>query len=280
MKTFLTILISVLITLAAIIYQRSTGPTYPIRTTLATDQGLYALELPRSHGGDSDCGLVFQVPDTAISGVLVFRKYPAKDEWQEFPLVREGNALKGVLPHQPPAGKLEYKVDFTREGKVYPLHEARTTVIRFKGDVPFAILIPHIILMFVAMFFGNLAGVMAIFRHRKFRFYGLLTLVLLGIGGMVFGPWVQYHAFGEAWAGIPFAWDLTDNKTLLSFVFWILAVIMNRKKERPGYVILASLVMLAVYSIPHSLFGSQLDPATGEIIQGFILAPSVFLCAD
>ena len=45
---------------------------------------------------------------------------------------------------------------------------------------------------------------------------------------------------------------------------------MNRKKERPAYTIVASIVMLLVYSIPHSMFGSQLNPETGEIIQGWI----------
>ena len=29
----------------------------------------------------------------------------------------------------------------------------------------------------------------------------------------------------------PFGWDLTDNKTLIALIFWILAVVMNRKKE-------------------------------------------------
>jgi hypothetical protein len=28
--------------------------------------------------------------------------------------------------------------------------------------------------------------------------------------------------------------------------------------------------MLIIYSIPHSMFGSQPDPETGEIIQGWI----------
>ena len=88
---------------------------------------------------------------------------------------------------------------------------------------------------------------------------------------MILGPLVQLHAFGEAWAGIPFAWDLTDNKTLIAFLFWILAMVMNRKKERPGYVIVASLVILIIYSIPHSMYGSQLDPESGKIIQGAIL---------
>ncbi len=271
MKTVLYFLVAAAITFAAIVYQRTTGPTYPKKVELQLDGKLYKFELTRSHGGDQDFPLAFTIPDTAVTGTVTYRKFPTMDSWTTLPLNREDTLLVATLPHQPPAGKLEYKVEFQKGGATYPLHETHATVVRFKGDVPGWILAPHIILMFVAMFFANLAGVMALFRHPKFRFYTLWTLILLGIGGMILGPWVQYHAFGEAWAGIPFAWDLTDNKTLLAFLFWILAVVMNRKKERPGYVILASLVMLAVYSIPHSMFGSQLDPETGKIIQGVIL---------
>ena len=73
------------------------------------------------------------------------------------------------------------------------------------------------------------------------------------------------------WTGIPFGWDLTDNKTLIAFIFWILAVVMNRKKERPLYTALAAFVLLLVYSIPHSLFGSELDYTSGQVTQGIIL---------
>jgi len=71
---------------------------------------------------------------------------------------------------------------------------------------------------------------------------------------------------------VPFGWDLTDNKTLIAFLFWLFAVIMNLKKERPLYIVLASLILLLVYSIPHSLFGSELDYDTGQVIQGVFLA--------
>ena len=120
------------------------------------------------------------------------------------------------------------------------------------------------------MLLGNLAGIMAVFKYRKFRVFTNVTLIALFVGGLILGPWVQLYAFGEAWAGVPFAWDLTDNKTLVAFIFWGLAFFMNRKKERPVYTIVASIVMLIVYSIPHSMYGSQLDPETGEIIQGWI----------
>ncbi len=275
MKTLLSVVIAAAITLVAIVYQRSTGPTYPKKVEVQIGNGVYSVELVRSHGGETDCPLEFHIPDTSITGSVAFRRFPVNEEWTTAAMERRNSVLVAFLPHQPPAGKLEYRVEFRKGEQVFPLHETNATVVRFKGDVPAAILIPHIILMFVAMFFANLAGVMALFRYPKFRFYTLWTLILLGGGGMIFGPWVQWHAFGEAWAGIPFAWDLTDNKTLLAFLFWILAVVMNRKKERPGYVILASLVMLAVYSIPHSMFGSQLDPETGKIIQGMILNPLI-----
>ena len=82
---------------------------------------------------------------------------------------------------------------------------------------------------------------------------------------------VQYCAFGEFWTGVPFGWDLTDNKTLIALFFWVLAVIMNRKKERPFYVALAAIVLLLVYSIPHSMFGSQLNYESGSVSQGIIM---------
>jgi hypothetical protein len=81
---------------------------------------------------------------------------------------------------------------------------------------------------------------------------------------------VQKFAFGDLWTGVPFGWDLTDNKTLIAVLFWLIAVIMNRKKERPVYMVLAAVVLLVVFSIPHSLFGSELDYGTGQVIQGII----------
>jgi uncharacterized BrkB/YihY/UPF0761 family membrane protein len=125
--------------------------------------------------------------------------------------------------------------------------------------------------MFVAMLFSTLAGLMAVFRYPKFKKYGVLTLILFAIGGIVFGPIVQYYAFGDLWTGIPFGWDLTDNKTLIALVVWIVAVVMNRKSDKPVYTILAAVILLIVFSIPHSLFGSQLDYASGEVTQGLIL---------
>jgi len=270
MKTVFYWALAVLITFGAIIYQRKTGPTYDKKVVVKIDNETYNFKLVRSHGGDEDFELSLLVPEKTISGIIEYRKFPTRDEWTKIEMVRKNDQLFGILPHLPPAGKYEYKTILVKEGQEFQLNEGQSVVVRFKGAVPGGVLIPHIFLMFFAMLLGNLAGIMAIFKYRKFKFFTMVTVIALFIGGLILGPWVQWYAFGEAWAGVPFAWDLTDNKTLVAFIFWVLAFFMNRKKERPVYTIVASIVMLMVYSIPHSMYGSQLDPETGEIIQGWI----------
>jgi hypothetical protein len=270
MKVVFYWILAVIITFAAIIYQRKTGPTYDKKTQITIDNQIYKFKLIRSHGGTTDCKIQLGMPDKNVGGVLEYKKYPTKDEWTQVELSRENDLLTGSLPNLPPAGKYEYKITLKKGDQNFELNEGKPVIIRFKGHVPETILFPHIFFMFFAMFLGNVAGIMALFKYKKFRFYTNLTVIALFIGGMILGPLVQLYAFNELWAGIPFAWDLTDNKTLVAFLFWVLAFFMNRKKERPVYTIVASIVMLIVYSIPHSMFGSQLDPETGEIIQGWI----------
>ena len=270
MKKILFWTLAVLITFSAIIYQRKTGPTYDKKVNVNIEGAEFQFKLVRSHGGETNCPVVLSVPDDEITGKLVFRLYPTNNNWTIVEMERLDDVLTAFLPNLPPAGKYEYKIVLEKDGKIYPLNNGKPVIIRFKGDVPASILAPHVILMFIAMFLGNLAGIMALFKYPKFRLYTKLTFWTLLVGGLIFGPWVQFHAFGEAWAGVPFAWDLTDNKTLVAFIFWLIALLMNRKKEQPAYTVVAAIVMLIIYSIPHSMYGSQLDPETGEIIQGWI----------
>ncbi len=71
---------------------------------------------------------------------------------------------------------------------------------------------------------------------------------------------------------MPFGWDLTDNKTLIALIFWILAVVMNKRDDKPFYTILAAIVLLVVFSIPHSLFGSELNYSSGQVTTGIIFS--------
>jgi hypothetical protein len=175
-----------------------------------------------------------------------------------FKIEREDGFFAEVPP-QPAAGKIEYYFEVTDQSGTKTYLNESPVVIRFKGGVPSSVLIPHVLFMFVAMLFSNLAGLMAAFKAKSYRKYTFYTFGCLLVGGMILGPVVQLYAFGDLWTGVPFGWDLTDNKTLIAFLFWILAVAMNWRKERPVYTIVAAIVLLLIYSIPHSMFGSQLD---------------------
>ncbi len=289
MKKFLLWLLAILITLTAAIYQRRTGPTYPKRINVSINDSSYELNLVRSLDLAERSQVRLRIYDTTVKVNLFYKRYNTSDKYQVSPFsfkiypvrsfvmnkifsMNEEKGLYADVPRQPAAGKIQYYIELTDSKGTQTLMKETPVVIRFKGSVPPAILVPHILIMFIAMLFSTAAGLLAVAKIPSFRKYGTWTLILLTAGGMILGPLVQKYAFGDLWTGIPFGWDLTDNKTLIAFAFWILAVIMNRKKERPLYTVLAAVVLLMVYSIPHSLFGSQLDYSTGQVMQGIILA--------
>ena len=175
---------------------------------------------------------------------------------------RKGDTLVALLPHQPPAGKLEYKVRLVAGEEEVIVPSDRATVIRFKGDVPAAVLVVHIAAMFGAMLFSTRAALEVFSRQPKFAALTYWTIGALVIGGMILGPVVQKYAFGAYWTGWPVGTDLTDNKTLIALIGWLGAALALRTVPRPGiWIVLAALLMLGVFMIPHSLRGSEL-PAT------------------
>ncbi len=265
-------ILAIFITLGAAYYQRATGPTYPKKVKININKQSYSLKLPRSYGGNKDCEINLPIPDFFVNANLYYRRYPTNDNWSKVEFVRQGKELIAKLPHQPPAGKLQYHIKLLNTSRTHyeELEIAKKTpvIIRFKGNVPAFILIPHIILMFAAMLIANLAGLLALVKNIKYKLYTNITFFLLLIGGLILGPIVQQYAFGELWTGIPFGWDLTDNKILIAFLFWFIAVIGNRKKQRLYLTIIAAIVLFLIYSIPHSMFGSELDYSSGHIVTG------------
>ena len=266
-KTIYYWLLAIVLTLSAAVYQRATGPTYEKKIDFTFAGNLYKIELLRSHSSTKPASIIINVNDEKITGKIFYKRYPSNDDFTEVDLVRISDNLEAVLPNQSAAGKLEYYVTLN-DVKTTELFNSGPVVIRFKGDVPATVLIPHIFFMFFGMLLANLTGLLALGKKEKYKFYGIVTLIFIAIGGMTLGPVVQKYAFGELWTGVPFGWDLTDNKTLVAFVFWILAVVGNWKKDRPYLSILAAVVTLIIFSIPHSAFGSELDYSTGVIGQG------------
>jgi hypothetical protein len=268
MKKYLIWIIAALITIAGALYQRTTGPTYPEKASVTIDGTDYDLKLKRSQTNTYPCLIRLDLPDD-IKGKIYFRKFRTDEEWTVTEMYRDNGYLAGELPSQAAAGKLEYFIVVAgKNGNEVAINRDKPVVIRFRGNVPAAVMIPHILIMFMAMFFSNMAGLTAAFGRGEQKKYGQWALWLLVAGGMILGPVVQKYAFGQLWTGIPFGWDLTDNKTLIAIAGGIVAVIMNRRNNRPAYTVAAAILLLLVFSIPHSLFGSELDYSTGTITTG------------
>jgi hypothetical protein len=288
MKKFILWLLAFLITISAAIYQRRTGPTYPKRLPVTVNGATTELKLVRSLSLNEKSRVKLGISDTSVRARLFYKLYKSEGGYTEVPFIYsvepihsavmnkvfhmyEDKGFFAEIPKQPAAGKIQYYFEITDNSGSKTYLQDSPVVIRFKGDVPGFILAPHILLMFIAMLFSTLAGLMAAIKFPQYKKYALWTLYLFIAGGFILGPLVQYYAFGELWTGVPFGWDLTDNKTLIAGIFWLLALIMNRRKDRPAYVILAAVVLLLIFSIPHSMFGSELNTATGKITTGMIV---------
>lgn len=268
MKKALLWVLAVLLTLASAVYQRMTGPTYPLRGQVMLCGKEISFRLDRSAENKEIHKVKVRAPEPVI-GFVEFMRFKQGDEWKPekgIPMIREGEMLVSPLAwpssdSRPPlAAKMAYAVFLTCGRVTVSLTGARPTIIRFKGSLPGWVLIPHILVMFLAMLTAVRGGLEALSRQGRTRIYALWTVVLLFIGGFILGPLVQRMSFGQWWTGIPFGFDLTDNKTLIVFIGWLAALLAGRKGHNARWWVLAAAVlMLIVYLIPHSLLGSELD---------------------
>ncbi|MDE7149578.1 MAG: hypothetical protein K2O01_04115, partial [Bacteroidales bacterium] len=275
MKKTLVWIVAVLLTLGSSVYQRLTGPTHPLRLAVETAAGQRQdFRLPRS-GGPEAVRVAVPVRDVAAySGAstplaesapafLFYKHYPeiAGEAYMKREMRATGaGEWEAWLPALPAAGKWQYYV--AAEGAVYPA--AEPVVIRFKGHVPAACLIPHILFMFLSMLFITVAGGFALCKFATYKKYLYMGLASLLLGGFIFGPLVQHYAFGPYWTGFPMGTDLTDNKTLIMLlalmVAWGFEVFGKRFQGYSWATVAATVIVWVVFLIPHSLNGSERDP--------------------
>jgi hypothetical protein len=252
---------------ATVVYQRRTGPTHPLRGTVAIGGRTVAYKLIRSEETVREARVA--LPDPGVPATLVWRRFPTQEAWTRQNMIREtkgGQAeLAGYLPRQAAAGKVEYAVELGSARATTRIPSGDAIVLRYKGPVPTPLLIAHLSMMFVAVLVGLRAGLEALFGGSALRRLVWITLGCLTLGGLLLGPFVQKAAFGAYWTGFPWGYDLTDNKTLLMWLAWVMAAFVAGPRPRRnetwsrGAVLAATVAMAVVYLIPHSLRGSQLD---------------------
>lgn len=253
-------ILATVITLVIVVYQRMSGPTNPVRGHTSVDGTEIRFRLLRSADATGDARVMLSVPDLSVSGEMRWKRYKSHDEWMTKPLERSGDKLVAAVPVQPPAGKVMYQITLRGASGSTVTLTREPVIIRFKGPVPSTVLIPHIFLMFFSMLIGTRAGLEALYNGSRVRRQAVVTAAMLLVGGLILGPVVQKYAFGAFWTGWPFGHDLTDNKTAVAMLFWLIAIWRDVKngKGRTWYMV-AAIMQLAVYSIPHSVLGSEID---------------------
>ena len=269
-KTVLWI-VAVVVSIAAMVYQRMTGPTYPKKYEIIYQNEEFRFGLPRSNNGrPGDYPVEVELPEP-VSGRLIWRLFPTENPWDTVIMERQGDLLTASLPHQPPAGKIEYHLELRADGKLIELGDDKNVVIRFRGDVPAWALIPHVLMMVLTVIWSMATILFALTNIPAYKRTMGITIIFLLIGGFILGPIVQKYSFGQFWTGWPLGEDLTDNKVLAALIAFAVAWLLRNKSYSRWLAVAASLVMLAVYLIPHSMNGSELNIETGEVVTGSLL---------
>jgi hypothetical protein len=248
---------SALLTIFAGVYQRVTGPTFPASGKALIEGKEFEYHLARSHGQPTDAPIEFRIDDPSIRGTLIWKLHKTSESVQEIPMALKDGMLRSSLPLHQPATRVQYQIRLetnTGESTMIPKEPA---VLRFRGDVPLYVLIPHVMFMFTAMLFSTRAGLEYFNNQPNYSFFVRWTIITLFVGGFAFGPMMTWYAFKAWWTGWPVGTDLTDNKTAFAMMLWLGALFFLKRSKSPGrWVLVAAVGLLLVYLIPHSWIGT------------------------
>jgi hypothetical protein len=253
-------MLSLLITAGSLVYQRVTGPTYPLSGDVTLNGKEIHYKLDRAHPGATNHIVKIETGNEAITGVVGWKRHNTADDWTRVPMAYNNGILSAELPAQPWAGKLDYNITLQEGIESVMIPANQPVVIRYRGEVPGVILVAHILGMFIGLLLSVRAGFEWFAPEPRLGKLTLWTIIVTALGGLVLGPLMQWYAFGVYWTGWPIGTDLTDNKTAIALILWIIAgIVLFRNKKSTRWVLIASAVTLIVYLIPHSLLGSELD---------------------
>lgn len=210
-------------------------------------------------------------------GVEIIYTVSGNSESIRVPMENTGGiSWTGYLPSMEKGNRVRYFFEVaTGEDCMVRLPEEkdRTLLVKYKGKVSSLVLFLHIIFMFGAFFFMIEAALSALEVLRKKEGKGATIVMIRWLmfftfaGGWPLGFILNMQRFGPVWEGFPFGYDITDNKTQLMFIFWIVTIFLSwssftgrsEEKDRLGrkgfaVVVLTSFVLsFAIFLIPHSL---------------------------
>jgi hypothetical protein len=246
-------IIAIVLTLVSARWQRLTGPTHELPGDVLIGGRSVHYVLQRTHKGPGGQVVEFNALPDGVAGTLEWKRLGSREPWTVEPMVRDGGALRAHLPHVEPGVKLWYRVRLVQGGETALVPPLRPAAIRYTGSVPPFVLIPHIILMFLAMLLSMRAGLEVFVRAPRLGALTYWNLAVLVVGGIALGVLVTHYAFGLWWTGWPLGNDLTDNKTLIAVIAWLAASLaVGRARLARAWVGVAALITLVIFVIPHS----------------------------
>ena len=148
--------LAVIITVASIYYQRITGPTYAKSGNIIYSGKQINYKLERSGLTTESTQVKILTEDPNIKGTLIWKGYNSKEDEQGITMKFENGFLIGELPKKDMAAtKLQYYIKLSSEKTNNQnvesfgyIPDKNGVVIRFRDNVPFYILILHIVFIF------------------------------------------------------------------------------------------------------------------------------------
>lgn len=217
------------------------------------------------------------VVSTGIVTPFVLYRSSKEENLQRSSMVQVGDGQwEARLPDGGMGARLLYAFEVVRsdgDTRRLPEESGSFFLIKFKGTYSSLVLILHIAAMFGSFFFMFMSFFSAIEilkgteDQRRTVGFARWVLILSFLGGWPLGFILNYQAFGVLWEAFPFGFDITDNKTQLMFVFWLISLLLVRgsflgrdiKSDTLGpkgfafAVIVSFVVSLFLFIVPHSL---------------------------
>ncbi|MFI5371153.1 MAG: hypothetical protein ACHQ52_06300 [Candidatus Eisenbacteria bacterium] len=250
--------VAIVLTLFLAVWQRVSGPTYPVSGTATLGASSFHYRLERTHAGAGDHVVRVDTGPIDVSGTVEWRDHAPAGSWHAVPMIplSTAHALAAPIPHHAAPQKVDYRITLRSADATLVLPPAGMATLRFRNDVPAWVLIPHILVMMGALLLAVRVALEALRPAPDLRILTLRTLAATFLGGFPLGMAVSAYAFRQPWGGFPLGNDATDNKTLLAFLGWLVAAIVvmragDPRRARP-IVLAAALLMLVVYLVPHS----------------------------